>query len=210
MFAFARQRNIILASAVLLGVLVTFIVWSIIAGFSAGAEPSDGSLPLLPASTDGVVEIAAMVDGHAISRFRLEGTLASSRTQGSGLSVEEVLDGLIDYELLYLEGLRRGLEPGPDELDAAIAFNRDNVPHEAIEQALAYSERLGVRINEKEYWDHPSVRDGLKKALTVGKARTALEGSDPARRSESLSHEMTKLREAADIQRDQQVIARVR
>jgi hypothetical protein len=117
---------------------------------------------------------------------------------------------LIDYELLYIEGVRRGLGPGDEELDAAIEFNRENVSPEAVEQAVAYSRKLGEDVTVEEYWDHPSVREALKKALTVGKTRSLLEGEDPAPRDGSLAEEVKSLRAAADIRLDEQVIARSR
>lgn len=138
----------------------------------------------------------ALVNGAPISKYRLEGTIATS-----GESREKVLDALIEYELLYQEGVRLGLEATDDAVEKAIAQTRETASPALVEAAIELAREQGITMDEETYWSHPLTIEATRKSLTVGAAREALlAGVEPQRRDEALTGKLGALRAAADIE----------
>lgn len=141
-------------------------------------------------------DAVALVNGAPISKYRLEGTIATS-----GESREKVLDALIEYELLYQEGVRLGLEATDDAVEKAIAQTRETASPALVEAAIELAREQGITMDEETYWSHPLTIEATRKSLTVGAAREALlAGVEPQRRDEALTGKLGALRAAADIE----------
>lgn len=141
-------------------------------------------------------DAVALVNGAPISKYRLEGTIATS-----GESREKVLDALIEYELLYQEGVRLGLEATDDAVEKAIAQTRETASPALVEAAIELAREQGITMDEETYWSHPLTIEATRKSLTVGAAREALlAGVEPQRRDEALAGKLGALRAAADIE----------
>lgn len=150
---------------------------------------------------------AATVNGAPISAFRLRGVVAAS---AGAVTPDLALEQLIDYELLFQEGKRRGLMPSDSELTAAIAETRANTPASATELAIEYARRAGTELTPDSYWTHPDLREATAKAMTSGRAREALGGADPRRSAAEFAGAMVALRAKATIVRNADVIASAR
>jgi len=143
-------------------------------------------------------EAVAIVNGRAITASRLDGTVALS---DSGLSRKQVLEQLIDYELLYDEGVRRGLVPSDKEVQDNLDITRANTSKEAVQVAIDLARATGVMINEDEYWSHPVVVDSTRKALTVGRARDELTRGAPAGKEQEVpGQELARLRALGQVE----------
>ncbi|HMO54043.1 MAG TPA: hypothetical protein PJ994_06040 [Tepidiformaceae bacterium] len=143
-------------------------------------------------------DIVATVNGAPISRYRLEGTLALSP---SGTSVESVLDALIEYELLYQEGVQRGLVATDEAVEAAIAESRSAVSPDAVQASIDLAREQGIEITQNSYWSHPVTVEAIRRSVTVAAAREALlEDVHPAEREAQLARLIASLREAATIE----------
>lgn len=140
-------------------------------------------------------DAVALVNGAPISKYRLEGTIATS-----GESREKVLDALIEYELLYQEGVRLGLEATDDAVEKAIAQTRETASPALVEAAIELAREQGITMDEETYWSHPLTIEATRKSLTVGAAREALlAGVEPQRRDEVLAGKVQELRATAEI-----------
>lgn len=141
-------------------------------------------------------EAVALVNGAPISKYRLEGTIATS-----GESREKVLDALIEYELLYQEGVRLGLEATDDAVEKAIGQTRETASPALVEAAIELAREQGITMDEETYWSHPLTIEATRKSFAVGAAREALlAGVEPQRRDEVLAERLALLRSAADVE----------
>jgi hypothetical protein len=141
-------------------------------------------------------DAVALVNGSPISKYRLDGTVATS-----GQSREKVLDALIDYELLYQEGVRLGLVATDEAVAKAIAQTRETASPALIKAAIELARENGFDMDENSYWNHPLTIEGYRKSLTVAAAREALlAGVEPQSRDETLAERLALLRSAADIE----------
>ena len=141
-------------------------------------------------------EAVALVNGAPISKYRLEGTIATS-----GESREKVLDALIEYELLYQEGVRLGLEATDDAVEKAIGQTRETASPALVEAAIELAREQGITMDEETYWSHPLTIEATRKSFAVGAAREALlAGVEPQRRDELLAERLALLRSAADVE----------
>ncbi|MCK9519332.1 MAG: hypothetical protein M0R74_09980 [Dehalococcoidia bacterium] len=61
-----------------------------------------------------------------------------------------------------------------------------------------------------EYWSHPVYRDGMRKSITVGNARDALQGEADAQAAERLAEAVAALRARADIVVSESVLEKAR
>ena len=148
---------------------------------------------------DSIDKIAARVDGNPISLSRLDVTYAAARE--SGVSRAEVLNQLIDYELLNGEAARRGLTPTDKDVAQALAQTRASIPAEALQAAIDLAAQVGTKVTADTYWTHPSVVEGTRRALAVGKARDALIASAaPEAKGAALSEALARLRAAASVE----------
>ncbi|GMV84271.1 MAG: hypothetical protein AMXMBFR80_01290 [Dehalococcoidia bacterium] len=140
-------------------------------------------------------DAVALVNGAPISKYRLEGTIATS-----GESREKVLDALIEHELLHQEGVRLGLEATDDAVEKAIAQTRETASPALVEAAIELAREQGITMDEETYWSHPLTIEATRKSLTVGAAREALlAGVEPQRRDEVLAGKVQELRATAEI-----------
>jgi hypothetical protein len=140
-------------------------------------------------------DAVALVNGAPISKYRLEGTIATS-----GESREKVLDALIEHELLHQEGVRLGLEATDDAVEKAIAQTRETASPALVEAAIELAREQGIEMDEETYWSHPLTIEATRKSLTVGAAREALlAGVEPQRRDEVLAGKVQELRATAEI-----------
>lgn len=144
--------------------------------------------------------VVARVNGQTISLGRLNATY-----EGVGLTKEQALDQLIDYELMYQEGLRLGMAPSTSEVDEAIEQCRALVPEEAVEAAIQLSQEWGSDISSPDdYWASEPVIEGIRKSITVGNLRAAIieeAGVEPgAPQDEAVAERVAKLRAQADIE----------
>ncbi|PWB42175.1 MAG: hypothetical protein C3F10_13710 [Dehalococcoidia bacterium] len=188
-----------MAAAALVAV-VALIVLVVVVAQGRGeddATADDISQVLDPiAGAADATDAVALVNGAPISKYRLEGTIATS-----GESREKVLDALIEYELLYQEGVRLGLQATDDAVEKAIAQTRETASPSIVEAAIELAREQGITMDEETYWSHPLTIEATRKSLTVGAAREALlAGVEPQRRDEALAERLALLRSAADIE----------
>jgi hypothetical protein len=163
-------------------------------------DPHTEAFRDLPDPADpAIAETAATVDGVPITLGRLQGAIATARFGGQAVSAREALDSLIDYELLYAEGLRRGLAPSDDEVASAIEETRKNVDVAAVEAALDYAAKGGSRMTADEYWSHPEYHRAIRKSVTVSRAQEALQGAPGASAEGQLAQGLSELRARADV-----------
>ncbi|NJD66900.1 MAG: hypothetical protein FIB00_16960 [Chloroflexi bacterium] len=192
-------RRTAMAAAALVAV-VALIVLVVVVAQGRGeddATADDISQVLDPiAGAADATDAVALVNGAPISKYRLEGTIATS-----GESREKVLDALIEYELLYQEGVRLGLQATDDAVEKAIAQTRETASPSIVEAAIELAREQGITMDEETYWSHPLTIEATRKSLTVGAAREALlAGVEPQRRDEALAERLALLRSAADIE----------
>ena len=141
-------------------------------------------------------DAVALVNGSPISKYRLEGTIATS-----GESREKVLDSLIDYEILHQEGVRLGLEATDEAVARAIAQTRETASPALVKAAIELAREDGFDMDKDSYWNHPLTIEATRKSITVGAAREALlSGVEPQRRDETLAQRLALLRSTADVE----------
>ncbi len=192
-------RRTAMAAAALVAV-VALIVLVVVVAQGRGeddATADDISQVLDPiAGAADATDAVALVNGAPISKYRLEGTIATS-----GESREKVLDALIEYELLYQEGVRLGLQATDEAVEKAIAQTRETASPSIVEAAIELAREQGITMDEETHWSHPLTIEATRKSLTVGAAREALlAGVEPQRRDEALAGKLGALRAAADIE----------
>lgn len=188
-----------LASAVVIALTATLLVGTlaVVGRGEDDAAADDIKQTLDPlASAPDAADAVAFVNGSPISKYRLEGTIATS-----GESREKVLDALIDYELLYQEGVRLGLVATDEAVAKAIAQTRETASPALVKAAIELARENGFDMDEDSYWNHPLSIEATRESLTVGAARKALlAGVEPQRRDEVLSGKLVDLRASADIE----------
>ncbi|MCD6362905.1 MAG: SurA N-terminal domain-containing protein [Synergistetes bacterium] len=121
--------------------------------------------------TGGAPTTAAIVNGVPISKAALNSTLRRELSRYKpedlrNMKKEEfekirrsVLQGLINYELLYQEALKEGLKPSSKEIDDAIKSFEKKFPSK--EEFLRFLRRQGVTVSD--------LKRGLEKDLAVRK-----------------------------------------
>lgn len=188
--------------AIVLAIAVAVAIAAAASGPATGADLISETFRDLPdpaAATS--QDVVAKVEGAAMARYQLDGAVMAQRQAGLAPDPRAALAQLIDYEVLYAEGTRRGLGPSEAELDAIIAATRESASPAVMKEVLAAAARVGTILTEEEYFDHPAYREGIRKSHTVANLRAVLAGDAPrpdiaeARVREAL----VGLRAAADI-----------
>ncbi len=192
-------RRTTMATAALVAVVALIVLVVVVAQGrgedDAAADDIKQILDPIAGAAD-ATDAVALVNGAPISKYRLEGTVATS-----GESRDKVLDALIEYELLYQEGVRLGLQATDDAVEKAIAQTRETASPSIVEAAIELAREQGITMDEETYWSHPLTIEATRKSLTVGAAREALlAGVEPRRRDEALAERLALLRSAADIE----------
>lgn len=196
---FHLTRRTTMATAAL-GAVIALIVLVVVVAQGRGEDDAAADdikqiLDPIAGAADGT-DAVALVNGAPISKYRLEGTSATS-----GESREKVLDALIEYELLYQEGVRLGLQATDHAVEKAIAQTRETASPALVQAAIELAREQGITMDEETYWSHPLTIEATRKSLTVGAAREALlAGVEPPRRDETLAERLALLRSAADIE----------
>jgi hypothetical protein len=199
------SRNVLIPGALVASFAAGALLWSTLA---SGQDPRDDLLDHLP-DPPGEVIVVATVNDVPILQHTLEGGLVLARTHDPTAQAADLLDALIDDELLFQEGQRRGLTPSGDEIDDAIATTRRGIDPADMDIALTYAARSGTPLTEDEYWASDGVRAAVARSITVGRTRDALKGTDPVRSGEQLAAAIAELRANARITIDEDVLSRV-
>lgn len=192
-------RRTTMAAAALVAVVALIVLVVVVAQGrgedDAAADDIKQILDPIAGAAD-ATDAVALVNGSPISTYRLEGTVATS-----GQSREEVLDSLIDYELLYQEGVRLGLVATDEAVAKAIDQTRETASPALVKAAIELARENGFDMDEETYWNHPLTIEATRKSLTVGAAREALLARvEPQRRDEVLVNKLGARRAAADIE----------
>jgi len=149
--------------------LCSFALVSVIAGGSGAAEEAQGAA----AEVNHVPITAAAVDEALQAYLRQIGHRELSGSRMADLK-REILERLIEDELIYQEGIRKGETVGDDELEAEAARLRSRFPsQEAYESALA-----------KEKLSREQIESGLRRFILIRKTWDAASSmTDEAKRA---------------------------
>lgn len=163
--------------AIVLAIAVAVAIAAAASGPATGADLVSETFRDLPdPAADTSQDAVANVEGIAITRYQLDGAIVAQRQTGLAPDPRTALAQLIDYEVLYAEGARRGLGPDEAELDAIIAATRESASPEVMKEVLAAAARVGTVLTEEEHFVHPAYREGIRKSHTVANLRAALAG----------------------------------
>jgi peptidyl-prolyl cis-trans isomerase SurA len=137
-------------------ILCSFAFFSFIAGASGAAEALQGAAPV--AEVNQVPITTAAVDEALQAYLRRIGHRELSLSRMAALK-REILERLIEDELIYQEGLKKGETVGDDELEAEAARLRNRFPsQEAFESALG-----------KEKLSREQIDAGLRRFILIRK-----------------------------------------
>lgn len=169
---------------------------------AAGQDPTSAAFEGLPKAAESVDSpVVATVGGTDITAWRLATAVEMAERGGTPVSVDDALTSLVEYELLYREGVRLNLVPSDDEVRKAIEVTRENVPIAAVEEAVKYGQAGGSEApaTVEEYWAHPALFDATRKSMVVGRAREMLSGEVGPGGESRLQNELQRLRSGADV-----------
>ena len=204
-----RRLNSRLTIAVMVvAAALTLTVTAVLRPWSAlGQDPRSDVLNDLPLPSADGDRVAAEVNGVPITLLTLQGSLVFAQSREPEATADGVLDDLIDYELWFQEGQRRGLVPSEAEVSEAVEIARAGISAEDLELALDYAAKMGETLTPDEYWKSDGVRDGITQSITVGRVQSAVAGDDPLKAEANLARMLSELRARAVIERDETVIA---
>ncbi len=152
-------------------IVAIFFAFSIYLGYGAylRGRRAGGGTPTTAAIVNGVPISKATLNSalrRELSQYKPEELRKMKKEEFENIR-RSVLQGLINYELLYQEAIKEGLKPSSKEIDDAIKSFERKFPSK--EEFLRFLRRQGVTISD--------LRRGLEKDLAVRKLLNKIQES---------------------------------